>query len=136
MSCTWGIFDATVSLTETSSVAETTRVARSKTAPTSEKKNRTYFEDRSSGDVPLPSDQTQVIKLAIAQLVYSLITLAGAVLMFRLRRIGFWIYGAGVVAGLVLPVILAGFGALNTAFGAFFSVIFAGLYWLTLKEMR
>ena len=113
MSCVWGIFDAMVSLTETHSVTEPTPVERPKTAPGPEKKDPSYFEDRSSGNIPLPADQTQVIKLAIAQLVYSLITLAGAVLMFRLRRIGFWIYVAGIAAGLVLPIVLAGFWCLE-----------------------
>ena len=136
ISCGWGIFDATVSLAETRSVARTTRIDRAKPADAAEKKEDRYFEDRSSGDVPLPANQNQVRQLAVAQIVYSLITLVGAILMFRLRRVGFWIYVAGVVAGLVLPVILAGFGALNTSFGAFFSVIFAGLYWITLKEIN
>ncbi len=84
----------------------------------------------------MPDDPTQIRQVASAQLAYSLLTLIGAVLMFRLRRVGFWIYVAGVAVGLVLPVALAGFSALNLSFGVFFSVLFAGLYWLTLKEMH
>jgi hypothetical protein len=56
--------------------------------------------------------------------------------MFRLRRVGFWVYVAGVVVGLVLPVVLVGFGALNTSFGVFFSILFAGLYWLNVTDMH
>jgi hypothetical protein len=56
--------------------------------------------------------------------------------MFNLRRIGFWIYVAGVVVGTLLPVSLAGIGAINTSFGVVFSFVFIALYWLNIKEMR
>lgn len=138
ISCAVGISDAVVSLTQTDAVSETSYV---KPAPSLEqdkqdKLQKKYFEDRSSGDAPMPSDTVEVRQLAIAQLAYTLLTFIGAVLMFRLRRVGFWIYIAGVVVGIILPVVLAGFGALNSSFGVFISVIFAGLYWVSLKEMR
>jgi len=84
----------------------------------------------------MPSDPELIQPLAIAQLLYSGITLIGAILMFRLRRVGFWVYAAGVAVGLVLPVILAGFGALNVSFGVFFSLLFVYLYWQNIGEMR
>ncbi len=74
--------------------------------------------------------------LAVAGLIYNILCLAGAFLMFRLRRIGFYVYLAGVAAGLILPVLFGGFSALNSSFGAFFSVIFAGLYWYNLPAMK
>ncbi|GAB4035945.1 hypothetical protein [Spirosoma gilvum] len=134
LSCAWGIADAVVSLWQTEAVSETIYVER-KNKP-DEKESKQYYEDRSSGNVPLPNDQEQVRSLAIASFIYSLITLVGAIFMFRLRRIGFWIYVAGVVCGLVLPVALAGFEALAVSFGVFFSLLFVGLYWLSLKEMH
>ena len=136
LSCAWGLADAVVSFSQTSAVSETPYVGRPRTDKSEDNEPKKYFEDRSSGDVPLPGDPEQIRSLAIAQFVYSLITGIGAVLMFRLRRIGFWVYVAGVAAGLVLPVILVGVSALNTSFGAFFSVLFVGLYWISLKEMR
>ena len=136
LSCAWGLSDAIVSLVETNAVSETTYVKPNLTPEQQKALPKEYYEDRSSGDAPLPSDPTQVRRLAFGQLAYSLLTLIGAVLMFRLRRAGYWVYVAGVVAGLVLPIALVGFGAINLTFGVFFSVLFAGLYWLTLKEMR
>lgn len=136
LSCAWGLLDAIVSFSQPDTVAETVYVEQKSTDPKQEKQLKKYFEDRSSDDVPLPGDPEQIRLLAVAQFIYSLLTLIGAFLMFQLRRIGFWIYVAGVAVGLVLPVILGGFGALNTSFGVFFSVLFAGLYWVSIKEMR
>lgn len=136
LSCAWGLVDSAVSFFQTDAVSETTYVEGSSKEPKKEKKVDTYYEDRSAGDAPTPSDPVQVKSLAIAQFGYSLLTLIGAVLMFQLQRVGFWIYVAGVVVGLVLPIILGGVVALNTSFGAFFSIIFAGLYWISLKEMH
>ncbi|GAB2585442.1 hypothetical protein [Spirosoma areae] len=136
LSCALGLADAVVSFVQTNAASETPYVGRKLTPEEQKNEPKQYFEDRSSGDAPLPGDPDVIKSLAVAQFIYSLLTLAGAVLMFHLRRIGYWVYVVGAAAGLILPIILAGFGALNTSFGAFFSLLFAGLYWLTLKEMR
>ncbi|GAB3994282.1 hypothetical protein GCM10028807_31680 [Spirosoma daeguense] len=134
LSCAVGLFDASVSFFQSDAVSETQRIEHK--GAKKEKEPTQYYEDRSSGDVPVDSDPELVKSQAIAQFVYSLLTLAGAILMFRLQRVGFWVYVAGVAVGLVLPILLAGFGALVTSFGVFFSMLFAGLYWTTLKEMH
>lgn len=136
LSCFLGLIDAVVSLAKPNDVAATARIDRTLTPEQKKQQAKEYFEDRASGDGPMPGDPDQIRALSIAQLGYSLLTLVGAVLMFRLRRIGFWIYVLGVLVGLVAPVTLAGFSALNTSFGVFFSILFAGLYALNLKEMR
>ncbi len=136
LSCAWGISDAVVSLTQTDAVAETQHIERGATSEQQQAAPKQYYEDRSSGNQPVSDDPTLVRQLAVAQLAYSLLTLTGAIFMFRLRRVGFWIYIAGVITGLVLPIVLAGFGALNLSYGVFFSVLFAGLYWVKLNEMR
>ncbi len=140
LSCAWGLSDAVVSFSQADTAAQTIYVKpdekpepAGKQDKQSEKK---YFEDRSSGDGPLPGDPEEIKALAIAQFAYALLTLIGSILMFRLQKIGFWIYVGGVVVGIILPVALAGFGALNTSFGVFFSILFAGLYWVSLKEMH
>jgi hypothetical protein len=136
ISCAIGLADAVVSLAQTQAVAETKYVKPNYTPEELKNKPKEYFEDRSSGDQPMPGDTDEIRSLAIAQLIYSLITLAGAILMFNLRRIGFWIYVAGVIVGVVLPISLAGIGAINTSFGVVFSFLFVGLYWLNIKDMR
>ena len=136
LSCAWGLFDATVSFWQTDAVAETSLMPRELTPEEKAAEPKAYFEDRASGDGPMPGDPDQIRLLSIAQFGYSLLTLVGAVLMFNLRRVGFWVYVVGTLFGIIVPVALAGFGALNTSFGVFFSVIFTGLYWLNIKDMR
>lgn len=136
LSCAWGISDAVVSLTQTDVVAEIQYVKPSDASKPQKAPPKQYYEDRSSGNEPTSNDPALIRQLAVAQLVYNLLTLTGAILMFRLRRIGFWVYGVGVVTGLILPVVLAGFVALNLSFGVFFSILFAGLYWVKLHEMH
>lgn len=136
LSCAWGLVDAVVSFTQTDAVSESIRDNRSKSITDQEKTTKKYFEDRTTDDVPDSSDPVQIRSLAVAQFLYALVTLIGAILMFRLRRIGFWVYVGGVVIGLVLPVFLAGFGAINTSFGVFFSLLFVIMYWNTLKKMH
>ena len=136
LSCAWGLSDAFVSFTQTDAVSESLRVGRPRQTDAQTEKTKKYFEDRSSDDVPTPSDPTQVRSLAVAQFFYSLITHVGAILMFRLRRVGFWVYVAGVSIGLLAPVLLAGFGALNTSFWVFFSLVFVIVYCNTLNEMH
>lgn len=137
LSCTWGLIDAGVSFVQTDAVSETPLIRRSYTPEQQKKLPKEYFEDRSaSSDTPMPGDPDQIRTLSIAQFGYSLLTLLGAGLMFRLRRVGFWVYVAGVLVGIVTPIALAGFGALNTSFGVFFSLLFTGLYAYCLPEMR
>lgn len=136
LSCLLGLIDAVVSFAKPNDVAATARIERTLTPEQKKQQAKEYFEDRSSGDAPMPGEPDQIRALAVAQFGYSLLTLIGAVLMFRLRRIGFWVYVFGVGVGLVAPVLLAGSDALNTSFGVFFSILFIGLYALNLKEMR
>ena len=134
--CALSLFDAVVTLWQTDAASETPRVERTYTPEQRKEIPKQSFEDRSAGDESAPTDPDRVRLLAIGQFPYALLTLLGAVLMFRLRRVGFWVYVAGVAIGLILPVALVGFGALNTSFGVFFSMLFAGLYWLNLNDMR
>jgi hypothetical protein len=130
------LFDVVVSLLHPNAVSETPHVQRKYTPEEQKALPKQYFEDRSSGDENMPTDPDLIQRLSIAQLPYVLLTFVGALLMFRLRRIGFWLYVAGVAVGLLLPIALVGFSALNTSFGVFFSILFAGLYWLNLKDMH
>ncbi len=137
LSCSWGLIDAVVSFVQTDAAAATPLIERTYTPEEKAKLPKQYFEDRAaSGDQPMPGNAAQIRALSLAQFGYSLLTLIGAILMFRLRRLGFWVYLVGIAVGIIGPVALAGFGALNTSFGVFFSLLFAGLYGYCLPEMR
>jgi hypothetical protein len=131
-----GLFDSLITLTQTEAVSATTRIKRTLTPEDTKNDPPAYFEDRASGDAPMPADPDVIRPLAGANIFYNLLTIIGAALMFNLRRAGFWVYCAGVLVGIVLPISLIGFSAINTTFGVFFSVIFGVLYWYCLPEMK
>lgn len=135
--CAWGLADNLITIFRAKGVTEIRRADVSRRgANLPQTPLTTPSIDDTDGRGIGPGDPDFVRKLAFGQVGYSLLTLIGAILMFNLRRVGWYVYVVGVVIGLVAPVALVGFTALNATFGVFFSMIFAGLYWLQLKEMR
>lgn len=77
--------------------------------------------------------------LAIGNLIAALITLAGAVLMWNLKKIGFYTYIAGVAIALLVPFFLFGNDLIAvgaTSFNNFFGLVFIALYALNLKSLQ
>lgn len=78
-------------------------------------------------------------QIAVISLVLSTLSLLGAILMFKLRRIGFWIYSAAQVLMLFVTPYFAGFSMLivvGMLFSALFTILFIILYAVNLKYMR
>lgn len=51
---------------------------------------------------------SNIYKAAIANLCYGLLTLLGALLMWRLRKIGYWLYLLGILISFIAPVAIYG----------------------------
>jgi uncharacterized membrane-anchored protein len=134
LSCTLSLIDSITSYTQTEAVARTERINTPRKADPNAKPE--YFEDRVNSDDPMPGDPELIRSLAGADFFYGIITLIGAILMFFQRRVGFYVYVAGVLVGFITPLAVVGISALQTSIGVFFSLIFVGLYWYCLKEMR
>lgn len=78
-------------------------------------------------------------QIAICGLILSIVSLTGAILMFRLKRIGFCFYTAAQVLMLVVTPIFIGFSWVAMAgviFSGIFALIFIIMYALNLKYMR
>jgi len=78
-------------------------------------------------------------KLALGNLVASLFTLCGAIFMWNLKKIGFYLYIFGVIVSLLVPFYIfrndmIAVGA--TSFNNFFGLIFIALYALNLKLLK
>lgn len=76
---------------------------------------------------------------AIGSIIVSLLCLAGALLMWRLKRYGYYIYIVGTIAGVALPYYLFGnnfIGVFSTASAGFFGLLFIIFYGMNLKSMR
>ncbi len=77
---------------------------------------------------------------AYGQLVAALLCLSGALLMWQLKRNGFFLYLAGTILGVVVPFVVFGtgniMGIFSAATAAFIGIIFCILYYLNYKELR
>jgi len=60
-------------------------------------------------------------------------SLFGAIQMWKLKKMGFFIYAGANVVGIILPLV---FGLSFSAMGAFFPVLFIVLYYLNVKHMN
>ena len=74
----------------------------------------------------------------IIKLVSCIFTLTGALLMWQLRKLGFYSYIAGTALAIILPLIMLGnafIGGMAAAGSTFIGVIFIVLYAVNLKQM-
>ncbi|HEX9958029.1 MAG TPA: hypothetical protein VGA96_12260 [Fibrella sp.] len=139
LSCSWGLVESSVAIADPDQVAETpfTGHKPSNEANPDRSDPRNFYENSSANsDNPMPEDPRVVRQLSLSQFVYSLITLIGVVLMFRLRRVGFYVYIVGALLGFILPIYFVGLSSLGTSFSVFFSVLFAVMYGFCLREMK
>lgn len=60
-------------------------------------------------------------------------SLYGAIQMWKLKKLGFFIYAGASVVGIILPLV---FGLPFSAMGAVFPVLFIVLYYLNIKHMN
>jgi hypothetical protein len=76
----------------------------------------------------------------VAGALANVLTLVGALLMWRLNRKGFYIYVIGIIASVAVPFVVFGKDSLMAVFGsvipAFFGVVFIAMYAFNLKDMK
>ena len=80
----------------------------------------------------------KIRKSAIGNIVTSLLCILGALLMWKLRRVGYYIYMAGIIVSVAVPVYLFGNNIIGTfmiASAAFFGLIFIIFYGMNFKSM-
>jgi hypothetical protein len=75
---------------------------------------------------------------AYASILAAILTLIGAIMMWKLRKIGFWIYVLGTVIGIVAPLIIYSgnlLGAISAIGIGFFGILFVVLYAINKKQL-
>lgn len=76
-------------------------------------------------------------KLAIFQFIANLLTLSGAILMWNLKKTGFYLYLMGIIVLVVAPFAMGRLvGAIGGSLIGFFGVIFIVMYAVNLKQMN
>lgn len=74
------------------------------------------------------------LPLALITIGANLLCLFGALMMWKQRKIGFYVYVSGQLLAISIPAIFMGFGLLM-ALGAIFPIAFIIMYALNLKHM-
>lgn len=78
-------------------------------------------------------------KLAVGNLISSALCLLGAILMWRLKRTGFYLYVLGTIVGIIAPFYLFGnnfLTVISSGFASFVGLIFIIFYAMNLKSMK
>lgn len=102
-------------------------------------KNHSPLEGKIKASLSKIVNKDNMRKAAIGGFIASLLTLMGAILMWNLKRRGFYIYILGVVFGILVPFYLYGNDLIAvgaTSFANFFGLVFIALYALNLKSMH
>lgn len=85
------------------------------------------------------SSPTMLKNIATATFVVSIFCLLGALLMWRLRIIGFYLYTAGTIISIALPIYMFGsnfMSNMSSGVQAFIGVLFVIFYAMNLKSMK
>ncbi len=105
----------------------------------SSRHRKRMFEGKMGATFSKMFTEENLKKTAIGGLISSLLTLLGALLMWQLRKSGFYLYIAGTIVGIIVPFYLYGNNLIAigiSSFSSFFGLLFIALYALNLKSMN
>lgn len=80
-----------------------------------------------------------IFEISLLQLVLYAASLTGAILMFQLKKLGFYIYTISQVLILFVPAMFIGFNLfinIGILFSSVFTILFIALYAINLKKMN
>jgi len=101
-----------------------------------EKDNVPNFVQQIMGSVEADMNPHFLRKLAIFSLISNLLTLTGAILMWNLKKFGFYIYILGTIVLIAAPLMMGRLvGAIGASIIGFIGVIFIVMYAVNLKQM-
>ena len=102
-------------------------------------KKRSLFGEKMMLSVSKMMTVENIQKSAMGAIIAAIFTLSGAILMWWLRRKGFYIYIAGILIGIIVPFYLYGNNLMAigvSSFSSFFGLVFIALYALNIKSLR
>ena len=143
----YGIYQGVTSITNSAKMVEMFKKSSNPEQQAEQRKKMEASNDRGSKiglkmmeSVKEMADEKKLKQSGVIAIIANLLTLAGAILMWRLNRTGFFIYLTGVVVTVVSPIVIYGTGAfvamLGAAFAFFIGLLFVILYAMNLKDMR
>lgn len=79
-----------------------------------------------------------IVTISLLKFIFSALSIVGAIYMFKLKKLGFYLYIAAQVGFLAIGPIILGwnlFVSISIFFSGFFSILFIALYAINLKHM-
>ncbi|HEY5406905.1 MAG TPA: hypothetical protein VIJ92_07455 [Ginsengibacter sp.] len=102
-------------------------------------RKRFFFGKTIMSSVSKSMTPENIRKTAIGNMLSAIFTLIGAILMWHLKRSGFFIYVFGIVISVAVPFLLYGFNTMSFGFAffsGFFGLLFTVLYALNIKSLQ
>ena len=101
-----------------------------------QKDNVPDFVEQIMGSVAKDMTPDFLRKLAIFSFIANILTLTGAILMWNLKKAGFYLYILGIIVLVVAPLTMGKLvGAIGASIIGFIGVIFIVMYAVNLKQM-
>lgn len=76
-------------------------------------------------------------KMALMSLISNILTLTGALLMWNLKKLGFYSYILGIIVGITAPLMIGGVvGIFSGAISGLIGIVFIIMYGVNLKQMN
>jgi len=141
---TWGLFSAWSNYNNATVVAEMTEQmigqARDKVMENAKTEEERKLSEKMMSGANEFLDTVKVKQHAIFNMMSNALTLAGAFLMFRLRRGGFRLYLLGIVIFVAAPLVIYGpsnlISLVSTLVFGLVGLVFVVLYRMNLKHMH
>ena len=95
------------------------------------------FVKQIMGSVEADMNPDFLRKLAIFKFISCLLTLTGAILMWNLKKFGFYLYILGIIVLVIAPITMGKLvGAIGATIMGFIGVVFIVMYAVNLKQMK
>ncbi len=108
------------------------------TAKAGVRKKHNFFEGKIKASFSKISKEDNIRKASVGKGISAILTMLGALLMWKLNQKGFYVYIVGVILGILVPFYLFGNDLIAvgaSSFEYFFGLLFIALYALNLKSM-
>ncbi len=140
----WGIIGGIIQFATSEKQAQQIVITKKKAASDIQKKGDnnagSHFAEKMVNSMTTAFTAANFRKAGIAAIIGALFCLAGALMMWRLKRIGFYSYIIGVIIGIVSPFIIYGSDnlmAIISSIGVgFIGMVFIILYGVNMKYMK
>ncbi len=138
----WGVISGIMSYAGAKKQAEMMGVVKSQLndLPTSNEPGAKLAEKMFDAMGTSVFTESNLKNVALASLAAAILCLVGAFLMWGLKKTGFYAYVLGTLIGIVVPMILFGFGNIfalgMSMIAGFFGLAFCIMYGLNLKHMK